>query len=210
MNRRNLAAAITLVAVLTVGCETTSNTVSSNGAISNKASGVVLFTLTHDKDLEHLGRRAHNVQLIVTMKNLETGSALTRSLSYDVMALFPTTPFVDVWGKVFARELPPGRYAFDSWLVEQNTGVGWRTYSPKTPVKPLIFEVKSGSNIYIGNIHGKLLWGKNIFGLDLLAGAIPIVENKAERDLPLILKDNPQLKDNIVVEALRSGPWIPE
>ena len=87
----------------------------------------------------------------------------------------------------------------------QNTGVGTRTVIPELPLSRNGFDVLPGTVIYIGNIHGKWLWAKSILGIDLLAGGIPICKNEAERDIPLFLKNYPELSGKIDIKPLPSG-----
>lgn len=200
--------AIILVIAL-VGCETTGNIEQKFDMASLKAGGLVLFSVTHDKDDEHAFRRGTNVKLFIKFSDLANGAELPRAFSnMETMTLMMTTPFEDVWGRVYVRNFAAGRYALSGWHVEQNTGVGIRSITPKSPPPPIPFEVQPGSVMYIGNVHGSLEWGKNVFGIDLLTGATPQIGNKFDRDVKLILKDYPELEGKIHAIPLRPGFWL--
>jgi len=151
------------------------------------------------------------VQFVVTLRDADKGAGSgTEYRSLDEFALKTMRTFEEVWGRYFVIELPAGRHALDGWYVEQNTGVEWNTVKPKGPVRPLVFEVSAGSVTYLGNVHGRLLWSKNVFGMDLMSGAMPEVRNEENRDLPVIFMEFPQLQGRVVVTPVTQGPWMPE
>lgn len=123
-------------------------------------------------------------------------------------ALISKSNFENVWGTLYVREFAVGRYQLSTWSLHQDTGLGINSFTPKQPPQPLTFEVRPGSITYIGNVHGNLLWRKNIFGIDLAAGAIIEVKNEADRDVNMILKDYPQLNGKVVITPLRTGVWL--
>lgn len=191
------------------GCETTGSVSKNTDPAALGSTGLVLFTVTHDKDNEHLLRRAADVKVFVELHDLDRGTALPRAFSnmetpYPIMS----TPFDKVWGRFFVRELPAGRYAFTSWSGVQNNGVMTSTATLKKPPPPQAFIVSAGSVTYLGNLHGHLVWRKGMSGIDLLGAVAVEIRNEEERDLALILKDYPQLQGRVTVAPLRPGYWI--
>ena len=202
--------AATLVIVM-AGCETTGNIEPKFDMASLKQGGLVLFSVTHDKDAEHAFRQGANVKLFIEFRDVANGTEIPRAFSnMETMSLLMTTPFEHVWGRTYVRNFAAGRYELSGWYVEQNTGVGIRSITPKSSSPSIPFEVQPRSVMYIGNVHASLGWGKNLFGVDLLADAFPKVGNEFERDVKLILKDYPQLEGKIVVKPLRPGLWLTE
>lgn len=198
--------AVLLTLALT-GCATTGNVDPKYDPSAHTKTGLLIFSVTHDKDNNTLGRGGANVYLNIHFRNIDTGDTIPRAVSNDLGTLIPTTPFDNVWGTLYVREFAAGRYELSTWSLHQNTGVGINSFTPKQQPSPITFEVRPGSVTYIGNVHGNLLWGKNIFGIDLVAGAIPQVKNEAERDVSMVLKDYPQLNGRIVVAPIRTGSW---
>lgn len=200
-----------ILSMLLAGCESTGNVVANYAPSANKNTGLVLFSVTHDKG--QALRTAHNTKLFIRFKGVgkEAATDIPRAFSnMETMSPLMTTPFEDVWGRVYVREFAAGSYTLSGWWLEYHTGVSSNSISPKKPPTPIKFDVQPGSVTYIGNVHGSLLWGKNLFGIPLVAGAIPEIRNEAERDMKLILKDYPQLEGKVVVSPLSPGPWLAE
>lgn len=191
------------------GCETTGSVSKSTDPAALHSSGLVLFTVTHDKDNEHLLRRGSDVKVFVELHDLDRGMALPRAFSnMETPSPVMSTPFDKVWGRFFVRELPAGRYAFTNWSGVQNNGAMIRTAMNKKSPPPQTFIVGAGSVTYLGNLHGHLVWRKGMLGMDLLGAVAVEIRNEEERDLALILKDYPQLQGRVTVAPLRAGYWI--
>lgn len=202
----SICAALLIFALM--GCTTTGNVDPKYDLSAHTNTGLLIFSVTHDADYNIFGRRGHNIYLAIYFRNIETGDTILRADSNDWGVLIPpTTPFGNVWGTLYVREFAAGRYELSTWSLHQNTGVGINSFTPKQPPFPITFEVRPGSVTYIGNVHGDLLWKKNFFGIDLVAGAIPQVKNEAERDVSMTLKDYPQLNGKIVVAPIHNGSW---
>lgn len=205
---RMLLLAAMLALVLT-GCETTGNVPPGHDISAHRNSGLVLFSVTHDKDYKHLARRGANIRFSVTFRNVDKNIDTQPAFSNEMMALIVTSPFENVWGRVYVREFAAGRYELSGWRLEQNTGSGLITITAEKPPVPIAFEVRAGSVMYIGNVHGSLEWGKRkVLGfIELVSGVNPQIRNEADRDEKVILKDYPQLAGKIVVAPLPGGPW---
>lgn len=199
--------AIILVFVLS-GCASTGNVDQKYDLSSHKNAGLLLFSVSHDKDGSTLGRGGANIYFSVIFQSNDTTDTILRAVSNDLSALLPTSKFDNVWGTIYVRELPVGRYQMLKWELVQNTGVSISSFSPKQPPQPISFEVRPGSVTYIGNIHGSLLWRKNIFGIDLVDGVIPQIKNEADRDINIILKEYPQLNGLVIITPLPTGAWL--
>jgi hypothetical protein len=202
-----LLLAIVLVFVLS-GCASTGNVDRKYNVSAHNNTGLLLFSVSHDKDERTLGRGGANIYFSVTFHSDDTTDTIPRAVSNDLGALMPTSQFDNVWGTLYVREFPAGRYELFTWELIQNTGVSISSFTPKQLPQPISFEVRPGSVTYIGNIHGFLLWRKNIFGMDLVDGVIPKIMNEADRDINIILKDYPQLNGLVITTPLRTGAWL--
>ncbi|MEK8051036.1 hypothetical protein AACH10_12370 [Ideonella sp. DXS22W] len=191
------------------GCETTGSIDRHAAPETLKGAGWVLFSVTHERDMTAIARRAGNVTLFVDMRDLDRQQDLQRAFSTQLATLSPVieSSFDDLWGRVFVRELPPGRYAFTQWTVFQNYVYFTRSYSPQPAPPPLTFEVQAGSVTYLGNLHGHLNWTRNALGVDMLSSAEVTVRHEADRDLAAIFKSYPQLRGKVDVKPLPAMRW---
>jgi len=187
------------------GCGTSGNIDREYNLSLLNDKGLVLFTVTHDKEEGWTPRKGGNIYSAVTFVNKTTGKKTQRAQSNDWGQLIMTSDIEGVWGQIYVWELDAGHYEIYDWYAAQDTGLGIRTVIPELPLSHNGFDVLPGTVTYIGNIHGKLLWAKNIFGIDLLAGGIPTSKNEAERDVPIFLKNYPQLSGKIDIKPLPSG-----
>lgn len=215
MNRRTCLMGVLVLALL-AGCETTGNIEPAALAATDKTKAVVLFTVTHDwGPLAPISGQSigGSVRFFVELRGagLEGGSKSAASITDPgLSSMFVQTPFDRLWGRFYVLELPAGKYELVTWRLTQQTGVGVQSFTPKVPPPTLAFELAAGTVTYIGNIHADLAWGKNPFGITLLAGGLPTVRIEAERDLELIYKTYPQLKGRVEVAPLTTGLWATE
>lgn len=209
MHRRHVIWAGALALAGLAGCETTGSVDRAVRPETLRQSGLVLFSVTHTLEKDSLVRRGGNVTFYVELRDLDSPRNLPSAFSTNLATLEPVvhSSFEGWWGRVFVRELPVGRYALVGWSVLQNHVYSVREFRPKVAPPALTFEVTPGTVQYLGNVHGQLLWGRNPFGIDILAGAVPEVRNEADRDLAVILKDYPQLQGKVVVQPLATGVW---
>ena len=191
--------------LILAGCATSGNIDREYNLSSVNDKGLVLFTVTHDKEEGWTPRKGSNIYSYVTFVNKTTNKKTQYAHSNAIVDLIPTSDIEGVWGKIYVWELDTGHYELYDWHAIQNTGVGTITVIPELPLSRNGFDVLPGTVTYIGNIHGKLLWAKNFLGIDILAGGIPISKNEAERDIPLFLKNYPQLSGRINIEPLPPG-----
>jgi hypothetical protein len=118
-----------------------------------------------------------------------------------------TSEIEGVWGRIYVRQLAAGRYEFTDWELVQETGIGSRSLTPRARAAPLAFEVRPSQVIYLGCIHARVVWGQNVFGIPLAAGAIPEVRDEYTRDVALSTKTYPQLQGKVMKELLPLGIW---
>ena len=205
----------TLLALTLASCVTTGNISTKYDVSALKNSGLVLFSVTHDKNTEYFFRRGTDIRFNVYFRNTDNNIEIPAAFSNDTLALIVTSQFDAVWGRAYVREFAAGRYEVSGWSLEQGIGAKTRTTKPKKPLPPIAFDVKAGSVTYIGNVHGSLQWGRKmpmalnlIGGADLAGGVIAEIRSEYDRDAKVILEDYPQLADRIVVRPLPNGPWI--
>ncbi|PKO81135.1 MAG: hypothetical protein CVU19_08555 [Betaproteobacteria bacterium HGW-Betaproteobacteria-13] len=209
MNRLWALLSASLLMLALGGCQTTGNVSTGYDPGASKNSGLVLFSVSHDKNTEHFLPRGADLQFSVTFTSVDGTVKIPPALSNDTLALFPTTVFEAVWGNVYVREFPAGRYELSGWSLRRDIGTNARHINPQLPPPPIPFEVKPGSITYIGNVHAALVAVPSLRGFDINAGVEPQIRNEAERDMKAILKDYPQLAGKVLVAPLPSGPWKP-
>jgi len=190
-----------------VGCQTTGNVSTQYDVSAGRNAGLVLFSVSHDKNKDHFLPRGADLKFSVDFRGVDNNTEIPAAFSHDTLAPLPTSAFDAVWGRVYVRELAAGRYELSGWSLQRDIGSNARIIKPKKPAVPIVFEVRPGTVTYIGNIHGRLVANKSLRGFDLSAGVFPQITNEAVRDMKVILKDYPQLAGKVVVASLRSGPW---
>lgn len=210
MRRLNLWIALVAVAVLS-GCESTSSLDPRQVEKLSPDKAVIVFTVSHDKEGQGFSQLGGNVKFFVEMRDASRAKDLPRGFSnMETLAPMMTSALEGVWARIFVREVDPGRIEFTKWEVIQDNGpMGIRSFSPRIAPPPIMFEAKAGTVTYVGNLHARILWGKNPFGMSILAGALPEIRNEASRDLQQVYKDYPALQGKIVIEPMTLGPWLP-
>lgn len=198
---------VTVATLALAACQTTGNVSPKYDETASRNSGLVLFSVSHDKNKELFLSRGADLQFSVDFRSLDNTIEIPAALSNDTLALFPTSAFDGVWGRVYVREFAAGRYELSGWSLKRDIGTNARFVRPEKPPVPIAFEVRPGSITYIGNVHGALVSSKSLRGFDISGGVVPQIRNEAERDLKEILKDYPQLAGKVVVAPLRGGPW---
>lgn len=209
--KRRLVLGAAACAALMLACTTTGNIEPAAVAARDPGKALLVLSVTHDwgPPSPLFGAAlGGGVRFHVELRGagLEGGRTSLPSLTDTGMSM--QTPFDKIWGRLYVRELAPGDYEFVSWRLEQNTGVGWRSFTPKAPPPALPVTLRAGTVTYIGNVHAETVWGRNLLGMPLLAGGQPELRNEAERDLALLYKDYPQLKGQVTLMPLPPGPWV--
>lgn len=74
-------------------------------------------------------------------------------------------------GRLLAVSLKPGENELYSWKVFVRTFGGHGYIYPRVRPVALPFVVKAGRITYLGSMHLETLMGKNLFGLEIPAGA---------------------------------------
>lgn len=145
------------------------------------------------------------------IKTSEVGQLASKNAGY-VYALPPTLPlgtpgpseFSDSDGSVFAIALAPGDYILSRWEIEVGA---YAIIYPVEPV-PLPFTVEKGKATYIGNLHMFFRTGRNIIGLPSIDDGRPVISDRSERDIPMLLKRYPNLKrEEIGIKIIDDRPW---
>ena len=107
-------------------------------------------------------------------------------------------------GSLFAIALPPGDYVFSTWDIDNGSQAIIYPVDPK----PLTFKVRKGEATYIGNLHMFLRTGKNLLGITIIADGRPIIADKSDRDIPLLLERYPNImRADIRIEIIDDRPW---
>ena len=59
------------------------------------------------------------------------------------------------------------------------------------------FTVKPGKVSYLGNYQANGIWGENMFGMSLAAGAVFVVSNRSESEVALARNKEPKLPGEV-------------
>lgn len=188
---------ILLLAVLSAACMTQQ----VSGPLSDKRaaeSAIVIVSATHDYAI---GRSARAIFYIDSKK----GFARQRLLHTieDVVGIPTGSDFEDLYGKVYVLELEPGKHSVDSWQVPMSGG----RLRPRQDPVPLDFIIQAGETIYLGNLHMHIARGRNVFGMPVVADAVPEVRDRSERDLSIAERKVPGIKGRASVRTLPLGSW---
>jgi len=109
----------------------------------------------------------------------------------------------EIEGNVYAFQGKPGIYKLVHWQLYIYSGITETVISPKK-LEPITFEVKPGKITYLGNYHIDTLYGKNILGIDIPAGAKITISDKEYRDLSIAKKEHPNIANMPVIKSVSS------
>jgi hypothetical protein len=90
-------------------------------------------------------------------------------------------------GVVLIQSLPPGDYEIYNFNIFLNAGTVQNNYSSRADFA-IPFTVKPGETTYLGNYQANRLTGKNFLGLSLPAGAVFVVTDRMDAEMPLAAK----------------------
>ena len=115
-----------LAAMLTLSlasCATTGNIPPNYDVLALKNSGLVLFSVTHDKDTEYLFRRGTDMRFNVYFRNANNNIEIPAAFSNDTLALIVTSQFEVCLGARLRARVCGRELRIDG--VESRTGL-WR------------------------------------------------------------------------------------
>jgi len=107
----------------------------------------------------------------------------------------------EVEGNAYAFQGKPGIYKLTTWQLYIYSGITETVIGPKK-IEPITFEVKPGQITYLGNYHIDTLYGKNILGIDIPAGAKITISDKEYRDLSIAKKEHPNIANMPVLKSV--------
>ena len=111
----------------------------------------------------------------------------------------------DIFGVVFALELPAGQYTLNGWYLDGNS-TPFNMMS--AGAKALPFTITSGRATYVGHLDMTLETGKNLFGIEGLRDASVILADGSEMDLPIFLRKYPKVtREQIDVSVTIDPTW---
>jgi hypothetical protein len=112
--------------------------------------------------------------------------------------------FKNRYGQVLTLSLEPGTHSIDRWTLE--TQISMR--KPKELPDPLVFQVKAGEVLYIGNLHLRFRLEAGLFGAPAIRAAVPVIQDNAAEDIEVAEKKSPSLQHRITKQLLPLGPWL--
>ncbi len=191
---------VILIALTLTACGTVNvkKDFSSNSLVN---TGIVIGSITQKRSSSgHQGFSSGVSALSVSYINLGTGKRSTIQTDPWMLGSMSKGDFKNIVGrgKLFVIELGPGKYAFDGWHATQGS------YTSVTPTDPkkFTFEVKSGEVTYIGELEFNLIFGKNIFGIGVLAGAEQTIADSYDRDIKVASEKYPNIDTNKIIKRI--------
>ncbi|WP_282610342.1 hypothetical protein [Pelagibius sp. Alg239-R121] len=135
----------------------------------------------------------------------QQNTGFIQSLPVDPLTLKPgSSELTGTDGTLFAISLTPGNYILEGWNIDSGTDAVVRPPDPK----PLTFQVHQGKATYIGNLHMFVRIGQSPQGVTVISGAQPVIIDKSERDIPLLLQRYRNIKrEDIEVYIIDDRPW---
>jgi hypothetical protein len=162
--------------------------------------GVVVFSVSHD-----LAGGYKNQAIVYLDGGFTSGGAHFYSSDGAAAIVRRPSDFSDVQGFLHVVPLAPGTHRFTLWQI--SNGSGLRIF-PRGELKPLEFEVRAGEVTYVGALHGHLLRGENLFGIEITGGGHVGVVEATTRDLALLIQRYPQFDGRVRTARFTSGPWV--
>lgn len=89
-------------------------------------------------------------------------------------------------GRLLAVPLDPGEYELTNWTLYVRRLGGYGYIEPKIAPQPIGFSISPGQITYLGNLHIEPVLGKNVFGVKMPFGALPIASSQLEIDKLLV------------------------
>jgi hypothetical protein len=112
--------------------------------------------------------------------------------------------FKNRFGQVLIFSLAPGQHSIDRWTLE--TQINMR--KPKNLPAPLVFQIKEGEVLYIGNLHLRFQVDTGLFDAQVIRAAVPVIRDNAAEDIKVAKKKAPGLQHRIAKQLLPLGPWV--
>jgi len=197
---QRLLACIAMLLVAS-GCATSSVDKSFSLA-QHPQDGIIAVSVTHDLH-DVLGRSNAIFYFENTGPKPDGLHGQLQSRAESFPGISKRSEFSDANGRLLVLSLRQGDYEFTSWQI----GNGSVYFYPRKTPPALQFHVKAGQVEYLGDLHGHLMFGKNIFGLPVLAGGYPEIQDARARDIPILYERFPQFRGKVTIELLTLGPW---
>lgn len=107
-------------------------------------------------------------------------------------------------GHLYALEMPVGTHRLSTWWL--TNGIG-QEVTPAVPPPPLTFDIVPDTVTYLGNLHAILRFDSSLLGIALVNGAVPVIQDRAARDIPLAERTYPRFVGHIAANPLPQGQW---
>ncbi len=194
-------ACLAVILALLGGCATTAP---KNVDLSkNPNQGIAVFSVSHESEA---GR---GVTLMVYLDRESNGLGLSapyRSVE-EVAGVRTGSDFEGEYGRLEVVNLPAGRHSFSDWQISNGTGL---RILPGKGLQPLVFDIRPGSVVYLGDFHGLTAVGRNLFGMKITGDGYPELRDSHERDIPIFESKYPQFRGKAQMQLLPPGPWVSE
>ncbi|MCB1942279.1 MAG: hypothetical protein H6942_15325 [Candidatus Accumulibacter sp.] len=89
---------------------------------TSKNIGLVLFSVSHDKNKGFFLSRGANLQFSVDFRSVDSNIEIPAAFSNDPLVPVVTSAFDDDWGRVYARDFAAGRFELTGWSLKEYRG----------------------------------------------------------------------------------------
>lgn len=178
---------------LLAGCATSSN---PYGNYAGEDAGYAILALGAAKPVHFSSQSLHYRPL--RTNGLDSGEGLFLFAS-PLLRNAKGTDFdtEEEQGVVVIAALPPGEYEIFATTVFENYGTVQTTFRSTRPFS-IPFTIHPGEAVYLGSFRSRRLTGKNVFGMEVTAGAAFEISDSMARDLGLARTRTGQLPAEIV------------
>jgi hypothetical protein len=188
------------------GCVSSADTTPVPGAAPAAGKATFIFSVSHDR-----GTPPKDVSYLVNLWVIGDGPSIGDAAfsSFDSFSPADQSALGDAWGRVHVKAVAPGRYAFVAWYLADDTNVLFPTrWRPRDDPPALPFDARADEVIYLGNLHGRIVWRPLLPGLvPTPAGVAVEVRDRAGVDLPVAFAKYPPLRDRVTMSLLPLGAW---
>ncbi len=165
--------------------------------------GLVVGSLTRSKsNLGFQGFSAAVSGIGIHYRHIGTGKRGRIEIDSALLGPLYSGDFANAKGELFVVELSPGSYVFEKWSALQGS---YTSVTGEMPA-PIEFRVLANKAVYLGNLNLEIVYGRNLFGIGIVAGGKIVAKDARSRDIVLLKKKYPNIAaEEVVYEIAESA-----
>ncbi|MEM9159727.1 MAG: hypothetical protein AAGB46_11835, partial [Verrucomicrobiota bacterium] len=180
--KRNSTVLLLIIALFWSGCETTHSL-----DYTGEDAGYVVLGIGSIKPVKY-------AELFLKYRDIENGNRDSFKYFYKnrFYAREPDYSNESEEGVVVIQTLKPGNYEIYNYSLYEKDYVSQTTHYLEDDVS-IPFTIKQGEITYLGNFQANTKTSKNMFGIDMLAGATFKITNREELEIKIAKKGNAEI-----------------